>query len=617
MRLASLSPLAVLFSLTLPLLGQQSGDFTYSSSGGAVTIVKYTGAGGAVTVPGTIAGQPVRTIGVDAFRVGTVTSVQLPSSLVTIADQAFYECSGLTSITLPNSVTSIGRLSFGSCSNLATVTLSSNLTTVGEGAFQFCSKLTSITLPNGITSLPQFVFNGCSALTSITLPSNLTTLGRGVFQDCSKLTSITLPNSVTSIGMQVFFRCTSLTRITLSSSLTTIGNATFGYCSGLAHVTFPASLTTLGEYVFSEATSLKTATFLGNAPANMGPGVFNAVSSDFTVYYLGGKTGYATPQWRGYPALPIDFTYTIASGAATITGYTGAGGAVTVPPTIEGNPVTSLGPESFHSKQAITSISLPDSVTYVGWGAFANCKGLTSIHLGSGVTMIDHNAFYDCVSLKGITIPASVNHIGVSTFRNTGLNSALFLGNAPATFGDIVFANTAPGFTIYYYGTPTGFTSPTWKGYPAVNLISPKPMHAWRMAHFGIPADTGIAGNNADPDGDGVPNLLEYAFNLDPRATGPNTLTPGTGTRGLPSVTVIRQPNASPIIRVEYLRRKGTGIRYTPQCSGDLRQNSWSTIGGTENVTSIDANWERVIVNDAPLNQARHFGRVKVEELPN
>jgi len=59
-------------------------------------------------------------------------------------------------------------------------------------------------------------------------------------------------------------------------------------------------------------------------------------------------------------------------------------------------------------------------------------------------------------------------------------------------------------------------------------------------------------------------------------------------------------------VRYEFLRRKNSGLTYTPQQSSNLSGTSWQAATGTSTVTSIDENWERVEIQQ-PLGTARFF----------
>ena len=65
-----------------------------------------------------------------------------------------------------------------------------------------------------------------------------------------------------------------------------------------------------------------------------------------------------------------DYTYTTNNGTITITGYTGVGGAVIIPDTINGLPVTSIGDSAFSSRDGLTSVTIGNSVTSIGDSAF-------------------------------------------------------------------------------------------------------------------------------------------------------------------------------------------------------------------------------------------------------
>jgi len=104
------------------------------------------------------------------------------------------------------------------------------------------------------------------------------------------------------------------------------------------------------------------------------------------------------------------FNYITNIGAITITGYTGTGGAVDIPAAINGLPVTSIGYAAFYYT-GLTSVTIPNSVTYIGDSAFDSCFSLTNATIGNGVTYIDAFAFQNCGSLTCVTIPDGVGSI--------------------------------------------------------------------------------------------------------------------------------------------------------------------------------------------------------------
>ena len=144
-----------------------------------------------------------------------------------------------------------------------------------------------------------------------------------------------------------------------------------------------------------------------------------------------------------------NFKYEIQGDTVTITGCDKkASGALIIPATIEGKPVTSIGNLAFKSRYSgLTSITIPDSVTSIGSGNFYGCTSLTSITIPNSVTSIEFNAFLRCTNLTSITIPDSVTSIRLGTFVEcTSLTAVIFLGDAPKE-GKEVFKDSVP--TIY------------------------------------------------------------------------------------------------------------------------------------------------------------------------
>lgn len=116
----------------------------------------------------------------------------------------------------------------------------------------------------------------------------------------------------------------------------------------------------------------------------------------------------------------------------------------------------------------------------------------------------------------------------------------------------------------------------------------------------------------ATPQGDGTANLLKYAFNLPAQTPGAPILQPGTGTAGLPFVSLSTTPSSASL-HVEFVRRRNSTLVYTPQWGTTL--DVFLPMTAPPTVITIDADWERVIVEESlgrpPLLQA--FARVLVQ----
>ncbi len=97
-----------------------------------------------------------------------------------------------------------------------------------------------------------------------------------------------------------------------------------------------------------------------------------------------------------------DYTYTVTDSKAIITGYTGAGGSITIPDTLGIYPVTEIGQSAFKDNATLTQVSIPNSVTKVGNMSFYNCSELTKVIIGTGVKSFGYYPFNDCFKLTEI-----------------------------------------------------------------------------------------------------------------------------------------------------------------------------------------------------------------------
>jgi hypothetical protein len=243
--------------------------------------------------------------------------------------------------------------------------------------------ITGYTGSNGVVMIPDSIAD---------LP--VTSIGDWAFYATS-VTNVLIPDSVTNIEDGAFFDCESLTNVTIGSSVTSIGDWTFAFCPGLMSVCCR-----------------------GNAPSLGGDNVFYGNLA--TVYYLSGATNWG-PMFNGHPAVlwnpPVPFTYTTNSDSITltITGYTGSGGAVTIPSSINFLPVTSIGSIAFAYDSTLTAVMIPNSVISIGDEAFTFCTSLANVTIPSSVTSIGDQAFASCTGLGAITVdPQNSNYSSVN-----------------------------------------------------------------------------------------------------------------------------------------------------------------------------------------------------------
>ena len=133
-----------------------------------------------------------------------------------------------------------------------------------------------------------------------------------------------------------------------------------------------------------------------------------------------------------------------------------ASGALTIPSTIDGKKVMSIGNYAFDRCKSLTNITIPNSVTSIGICAFYECDSLTSITIPNGVTSIEYSAFYGCSSLTNITIPEGVTSIGSEAFYNCSSLTSITIPNGVTSIGDYAFEGCSSLTSITI---PEGVTS--------------------------------------------------------------------------------------------------------------------------------------------------------------
>lgn len=388
----------MLFAISLTASAENYGNITYEIINDEITITGYSGKLTTVTIPETIKGYPVTTIGVQAFsRCSTLKSITLPDTVKTISDMAFIDCTRLTSITIPTSVTHINADTFRGCTALASVTIPDSVIHIKDSAFYECKSLTDIKIPDSVKTIGDYAFEYCSSLTSIKIPDSVISLGVSAFSCCKKLetvvignglksvekyafnqcralTDVKFGNSVKSIGQNAFEYCSALETIKLPDSLITIDTYAFRFCDGLKSLTIPDSVTTIGDSAFEDCKKLKTLT-VGESVESVGKEAF----------------------MNSYSLSQINWNAKKANRFSAVFGYVGINtDGVNI---VFGNSVESI-PAYFifyqHREPNIASVKFGNSVTYIG-----------------------ERAFYQCTGLKTVTLPCSVKTVAEDAFSNT------------------------------------------------------------------------------------------------------------------------------------------------------------------------------------------------------
>ena len=120
----------------------------------------------------------------------------------------------------------------------------------------------------------------------------------------------------------------------------------------------------------------------------------------------------------------IKWTYTVENGYASVGGGsssspavpTTTAGAVSIPSSLGGYSVVSIGSYAFSGCKMLTNVTIPESVTSIRYCAFSMCSGLKGVTISNGVTSIGSLAFNMCSGLTSVAIPAAVTYIAGDTF---------------------------------------------------------------------------------------------------------------------------------------------------------------------------------------------------------
>ncbi len=277
-------------------------QFTYDELNGSITITEYTGSDSVVVIPESINNVSVTQIGANAFFMNSnLVSIVLPNTVTSIGIMAFENCKALKKVVLPENLENIGGCAFSNCENLYDITLPNSVKEIGGQAFLNCKSLKDVTIPKNC-HLGVEAFHK-SGLENLTLEPGITYIPDNCFAG-TNIQKLDLPQTVQTIERGAFGDCSNLKKVTLNEGLVDIGSEAF-YGANIEEIIIPSTVTGIWDTTFSECSNLDKIKFEGDAPKEfvlIFQGVsFPAKNVHFTVFYHSNTSGFASPEWNGYP----------------------------------------------------------------------------------------------------------------------------------------------------------------------------------------------------------------------------------------------------------------------------------------------------------------------------
>lgn len=454
-----------------------------------------------------------------------VSSVFIPARVRSIGDSAFNRCNALTTVTFAegSQLKSIERAAFYGTEHaypkFKEIKIPDSVETIGNGAFNYCQNLERIALPSALQTLSNGTFYGCTALSEVTFPASLETIESRAFSFCRNLSEVELPASLKAIQSSVFDYCSALKTVSYDGSLEqwnhiTANNDVLGYsCPSLvtddytaqfilvkndlpdhypktvtitkytgkeSTVILPSTInswpvTKIGEDAFQDNTTITSVTIPASV-TEIGSNAFAGCTNLTSVNYEGDWSNLTIQS--GNPAVQdaaneqlqdaaneqlFDFNFILNNTAVIVTSYNGTAADVTIPSRYKGKPVTTIGHAAFFNS-AVTSVTIPDSVTSISDDAFVNCPQLTNISIPNSVTHIGISAFHSCRSLKSITLPSSLSTISEALFLGCSQLTTIHIPVSVTSIENDAFADCPSLMTVTYPGSKTQWDDDIKKG---------------------------------------------------------------------------------------------------------------------------------------------------------
>lgn len=274
-----------------------------------------------VKIPSMYEGLDVKGISDDAFKAcGDITSIELPSELEYLGENAFANTYSLSAFTTKPGASFYKAVNgilysaddsvlvrYPAAKSAAGFVIPASVTTIAKGAFALVNGLTTLEFEESalIERIEARAFKGCFELVSADLPDTITFLGEEAFGDCISLATVTGGEGLISVGKNAFESTEWLAdqtsdfvtladvlilykgsgAITLDNNIVVIADGAFAGTQ-ITSVTIgqASSLAYIGKEAFKNCVKLTTINILIADMPEIGANAFGGISGSATLY---------------------------------------------------------------------------------------------------------------------------------------------------------------------------------------------------------------------------------------------------------------------------------------------------------------------------------------------
>lgn len=348
----------------------------------------------------------------------TVTYNDVEYSVTTIKKNAFANCA-LNSIEIPSSITKICQeaFSYGSVSSVKISDLAAwcninfesnfyaNPLSKASHLFLNGEEIHDLVIPDGVKTISNYAFYSFSGLTSVKIPSSVTSLGIECFRDCLGIKTVeigdnTSQEATTILGGRAFYYCENIESIFLGNNIVEIGDDAFNSAKGVRNVVIPNSVTTMDRRAFCGCENLESVQLSENLK-RIEWGSFNSCNNLKSIVIPDG----------------VEF----------------------------------LGESAFGYCTSLTEVKLPSNLKKIDWCVFEFCTSLTSIDIPDNTHTIYRLAFIGCTNLKTVTLGKSVKDIYGGAFAQCPVLEEIYCkAKTPPTCYTEYISSYGKGMDVFF-----------------------------------------------------------------------------------------------------------------------------------------------------------------------